>query len=49
MQIVVLTFELMVEAVYQPEITSHELYIGKNPGLCFVAFSGVTGFECMKM
>lgn len=49
MRIIVMTFELMVEAGYPPEVVLHELYMGKDPAAVFESFSDVGLFQCMKM
>jgi ketol-acid reductoisomerase len=49
MRIIVMTFELMVEAGYPPEVVLHELYMGKDPAANFEAFSEVGLFKCMKL
>jgi len=49
MRVIVLTFELMVEAGYPPEVVLHELYMGKDPAAVFTSFSDVGLFKCMKM
>jgi len=49
MRIIVLAFELMVEAGYPPEVVLHELYMGKDPAAVFTSFSDVGLFKCMKM
>lgn len=49
MRIIVMAFEVIVEAGYPPEIVLHELYMGKDASAVFASFSDVGLFKCMKM
>jgi ketol-acid reductoisomerase len=48
-QIIVLTYELMVEAGYPPEVVLHELYVGKDASSQFAMFADEGLFKGMKL